>query len=75
MENINSQYFLILVFTNINEKRQLQIIQYNKNLQKILNKNIMNYKICSGKYIVYESTTKGKIYDAYIINYYLKENF
>ena len=41
------------------------MIQYNKHLQKILNKTIIHYKICSRKYIIFESSTKGKIYDAY----------
>ena len=65
MEIINSDYFWIVVFSNINEDRKLKIIQYNKRLQNLLKINIMNYRIFSGKYIVYESTTKGKIYDGY----------
>ena len=65
MDNIKQEYFWFVIFSNIIEKRQLQLIQYNKHLQKILKINILNYRIFSGKYIEYESTTKGKIFDAY----------
>ena len=47
------------------EKRQLQIVIYNKHFQDILNKSLINYKIFSGKYFVLETSGIGKIYNAY----------
>ena len=38
---------------------------YNKNLQSNLGKSLINYKILSGKYIIYETNTRAKIYNAY----------
>ena len=43
-------------------KRRLKIIKYNKCLQKNLNKNLINYKFLSGKYIIYETKGTGKEY-------------
>ena len=65
LENIKSIYFLKNVFSNMKEKRQLQIVNYNKNLQNKLDKNLSKYKIFSGKYIIYETNTIGKLYNAY----------
>ena len=42
--NIKSDYFLRKVFDNIPKKISLEIIKYNKNIQKRLNINISNYK-------------------------------
>ena len=38
---------------------------YNKILQSNLGKSLINYKILSGKYIIYETNTRAKIYNAY----------
>ena len=65
LENIKSSYLIKTIFSYINEKRKLKITKYNKNLQKINNINLVNYKIFSGKYIIYDINGKGKIYDAY----------
>ena len=65
MENKNEEFFWNVVFSNLSEYRLLKIIQYNKHIQKILKKNIVNYKMMSGKFIENESTTKRKIYDTY----------
>ena len=66
MENIKSSYFYQKVFSLILEKRIFKIVKYNKALQKLLNINIINYKILSGKYILYETKGKGKEYDGYV---------
>ena len=65
LENIKSIYFLKIVFSDITEKRQLQIVNYNKALQFKLEKNLIHYKILSGKYMIHETNTKVKIYNAY----------
>ena len=60
-----SDYFLYYLFNNITRKRMLQVINYNKQLQAKLGISLINYKIFSGKYLVYETKTKGKIYNSY----------
>ena len=35
--------------------KKLELIKCNKNLQKNINISIINYKLFSGKYIMYES--------------------
>ena len=62
---INSKYILKFILSNITEKIKLKLVNYNKNLQAIINKNIINYKIFSGKYITHETIDKIKIYNAY----------
>ena len=57
---MKSSYFIIKLFSFIDEKTKLEIIKYNKKFQKILNINIVNYKAFSGKYIVYDDNQKGK---------------
>ena len=54
-KNLKSSYFIKFIFMNIHERKKLKIIQYNKNLQKILDINSYNYKIISGKYIIFEA--------------------
>ena len=43
-ENIKSKYILKQIFNNLSKKVSLQLIKYNKHLQKRLNYNINNYK-------------------------------
>ena len=42
--NIQSYYFLQTIFNNITEKRALEIIKINKNIQNRLNIHINNYR-------------------------------
>ena len=66
LEKIKATYFYARLFCHINDKIKLSILKYNKNLQKIMDLNLINYRIFSGKYIIYErKEKKGKIYDAY----------
>ena len=65
LEKIKSTYFLKRLFIHIVDKIKLELIKCNKNLQKILDISLMNYRIFSGKYIIYDGKGKGKIYDAY----------
>ena len=44
LENIKSKYILKQIFNNLSKKVSLQLIKYNKHLQKRLNYNINNYK-------------------------------
>ena len=65
VENIKSLYFINIVFTNIEERKKLLMIKYNKKLQNIIKINILNYKVFSGKYIIYEKNGNGKEYNDY----------
>ena len=46
-DKLKSDYFLRKLFDFLKEIKSLNIIRYNKNLQKRLNINIDNYKECS----------------------------
>ena len=65
MENIKSEFFLEKIFFQLETKRKLKLVKYNKNLQNIIGINLTNYKIFSGKNIIYETYTKGKEYNNY----------
>ena len=56
---IISSYFFQNLFAHINEGIKLKLIRYNKNMQNIININLINYKTFSGKYIEYESNENG----------------
>ena len=49
-KNIKSDYFLEKVFNNLEKKKKLNIVKYNKNVNKRLNVNINDYKEYSEKY-------------------------
>ena len=57
--NIKSIYFIDVIFSFFEDKRKLELVKYNKSLQKILNISITNYKFFSGRFIKYESKNKG----------------
>ena len=63
LKNIKSKYFVAFIFSFLSEKRKLEIIKYNKNLQNILNIKLINYKFYSGKSIIYELNGKAKEYN------------
>ena len=65
LEKKKTTYFIKIVFSFVKEKRCLELIKYNKNLQTKLGKKLINYKVFGGKYIIYETSKKGKIYDGY----------
>ena len=64
LENIKSTYFSKGLFLHLDDKTKLELIKYNTKWQKILDINIFNYKIFSGKYIIYETKGNGKIFNA-----------
>ena len=65
IENIKSLYFIKIVFSHINERKKLKIIKYCKQIQNKIDIYLLNYKIFSGFYIIYESKTKGKEYNGF----------
>ena len=63
LENIKACSFIKKIFSLIIERKKLKIIKYNKNLQNIIDINLINYKFFSGRYIIYEKDGKGKEYN------------
>ena len=61
---ITSFYFKYLVFSMMKEKTRLNIIKYNKYLQNQFGITLIDYKNCSGRYIIYDGKGKGKEYNA-----------
>ena len=64
-KKIKCDFFLSKIFSYISERALLKIIAHNKDLQKKLDKSLINYKLMSGKYIIHETSGKAKIYNAY----------
>ena len=67
MDNIKSKYILEFFLSHINEKKKLNSVKYNKNLQSKLNLNLLHYKIFSGNFTtIFDNNNKiGKIFDEY----------
>ena len=61
--SIESLYILKYIFSFLSEKRKLNIIIYNKHLQKMLDTNIENYKRIKGIYRKGGKNGKGKEYN------------
>ena len=65
LEKLQSSYMIQKIFSNMNERIKLKLIKYNKRLQKAIDIDLLNYKLFSRKYIIYESKGRGKEYDEY----------
>ena len=65
LEKIKSFFIFKICFSNLNDKRKLELIKYNKKFQKLININIINYRQFSSTYIIYETKGKGKEYQVY----------
>ena len=50
LQNLKSDYFIQKFFDYIHKRKSLEIIKYNKNIQKRMNININDYKEYSEKY-------------------------
>ena len=62
-KSIQSLYILKEIFSFLSEKRKLNIMIYNKHLQKIFDINKKDYQKISGKYRKGERYGEGKEYD------------
>ena len=60
IDNIKSIYVLKDIFSLINIKQKLNLIIYNKQLQKKLGVDIEDYKKTSGKYKIGNKNGKGQ---------------
>ena len=69
LENITSPYILKMVFNNIDEKRKLELVKYNKNIQNKMDIKIINYKNICKRYFIGDKNGIGKEYnnDDYLI--------
>ena len=68
-KDIKSFYMIKNIFSFLDYKKELEIIKYNKQLQKKFKLNINDYKKGSGKYIIEDKNRKGK---EYILNTKIK---
>ena len=62
LESIKSSFFLKLLFSLIDDVKKLKVIKYNKVLQQKIDISLYNYKVFSGRYLVYEKG-KGKAFE------------
>ena len=65
LKKIKSSIVLQKIFLNLSEQVKLNSILYNKNLQYKLNKDIIDFRKLSGRYIIGERTGKGREYSCY----------
>ena len=66
IEDIKSSFIIKEIFLLLNQKQKLDIIIYNKKLQKLFEVDIENYKKISRRFFKGERNGKGKEYDKYI---------
>ena len=66
LKKIKSHYIIKCIFENIEENIKMELIKYDKSLQNKIEISLLNYKILSGKYLIYENNEgKGKEYNGY----------
>ena len=63
LKNVKSKFIIKVIFLYIDECSKLKLVKHNKNFQKIININIINYKYFSRRYIEYGQNGKGKEYN------------
>ena len=61
LSNIKSNYILSKIYDNIQKRKSLEIIEYNKQIQNRLNLSIKNYKEYSEIYTPIEILPNNKI--------------
>ena len=62
LNDIKSSFIKQIIFSFLSRKRKLNIIMYNKRIQKILLIDTEDYKKLSGKYKTGEKNGKGREY-------------
>ena len=62
IRDIKSFFIIKIIFSFLSEKQKLNMLMYNKELQKKFLFDIEDYKIINGKYKIGKKTGKGKEY-------------
>ncbi len=57
---IKSSYFYKILFSYVDELQKLKLIIHNKDIQKKIDIGLINYKIFSGRYIIFDENNKNK---------------
>ena len=65
MEQIKSKYILKQIFLYLCKKSAVKLVMFNKNIMNILNINLLDYKLLSGKYFIGNRNGQGKEYNSY----------
>ena len=65
LEKIKSLYITKNIFIYLDEKRKLKLIKYSKILKDKIDINLIDYQLFTGRYIIYESNTRGKEYNGF----------
>ena len=65
IENINSKYIILEIFSFLFENKKLELLSYNKKLQKFFDLTLDDYKTLTQRYKILDNNGKGK---EYIIN-------
>ena len=60
LRDINSPFIIKIIFSFLNKKQTLNMIMYNKDLQKMLLLNIKDFKEISSKYKIGEKMEREK---------------
>ena len=77
LKNIKSNNILKKIFVHIIDRNKFKLIVHNKNIQNILNIDIIDFRLFSGKYIKYDekgiikeynSTNDNLIYEGEYLN-------
>ena len=68
LRDIKSYFIIKRIFSFLNEKQKLNMIIYNKEIQKIFSVDIENYKKITEKYKIGERNGRGKEYNLKSLN-------
>ena len=63
LTNIKSSFFIQMLFSYIEDINKLGIVKYNRTIQNMIKINLIDYKLFTGKNIIYDSKNYGKEYD------------
>ena len=58
-------FFIKFIYSFIEEAQKLKLVRYNKTMQNNLDLSIINYKLFSGKNVIYEPKGIGKEYNGF----------
>ena len=58
--NINSKFIIKTIFSFLDERKILELVKYNKNLQEEIDLSLIDYKLCSEKYKIGGKNGKGQ---------------